>query len=70
VPRVIVTQQAAIGLERCRRFLAAKNPQAAKRSAEAIGRHVALLETPPEIGRPFPDVEGFRELIIEFGESG
>jgi len=50
--------------------LAAKNPQAAKRAADAIKLQIALLETMPDIGRPFPDVEGLRELIVDFGDSG
>ena len=57
-------------MERCRRFLAAKNQQAAKRAGQAIERQLALLETNPDIGRPFPDLPELRELIISFGDSG
>lgn len=70
MPRVIVTDGAAVGLERCRRFLADRNPQAARRAAQAIGRHLLLLETTPDMGRPDPDVSELRELLIAFGESG
>jgi plasmid stabilization system protein ParE len=42
------------GLERCR-FLAATNPQAAKRAAQAIEHQFALLETIPDIGSPFSE---------------
>jgi plasmid stabilization system protein ParE len=70
VPRVIVTEGAALGLERCRRFLAAKAPQAAKRAAQAIERQFLLLETMPDIGRPFADLPELRELLISFGDSG
>jgi plasmid stabilization system protein ParE len=70
VPRVIVTEGAAQGLERCRRFLAEKNPQAARRAGLAIEHQLALLETEPEVGRPFDDLPEFRELIIPFGDSG
>ncbi len=70
MPQVIVTEGAARGLERCRRFLAENNPPAAKRAGEAIRRQFAMLETNPEIGRPLPELPELRELIMEFGDSG
>lgn len=70
MPRVIVTEVAGRGLERCRLFLAAKNPPAAKRAGQAIERHFALLEMNPDMGRPFPDLPELRELVIGFGDSG
>ncbi|QDC01409.1 MULTISPECIES: type II toxin-antitoxin system RelE/ParE family toxin [Phyllobacteriaceae] len=70
MPRVIVTAGAAAGLERCRRFLVDKNPFAARRAAETVGRHFSFLETHPEIGRPEPDEPQLRELLIPFGDSG
>jgi len=59
-----------LGLERCRRFLAEKNPLAARRAAQAIANRFALLETEPLIGRPVEDYPELRELIISFGDSG
>lgn len=70
MPRVIVTEGAARGLEYCRRFLTQKSPEAARRAAQAIARHVAFLETHPAIGRPLPDYPELRELVIPFGDSG
>ena len=70
MPRVIVTEGAASGLERCRRFLAEKNPQASRRAGQVIDRHFTLLESTPEIGRPLDDLPEVRELIIGFGDSG
>lgn len=70
MPRVIVTEGATQGLERCRLFLIEKNPKAAKRAAKVIEHTFALLETEPEIGRPFDDLTKLRELIIPFGDSG
>ena len=70
MPQVIVTEGAAQGLERCRRFLIEKNPEAAIRASLAIQHQFALLETEPEIGRPFDDSPELRELIIPFGDSG
>ena len=70
MPRVIITENAAQGLERCRHFLAEKNPQAARRAAQAIERQFKLLETNPSIGRPLADPPALRELIIGFGDTG
>jgi plasmid stabilization system protein ParE len=70
LPRLIVTAGALPGFERCRRFLATKNPQAAQRAAQVIERHLALLETTPELGRTLPDQPELRELVIAFGDSG
>jgi plasmid stabilization system protein ParE len=70
VSRVIVTEAAAQGLERCRQFLEEKNPQAAKRAGQAIERQFMQLETNPNIGRPLNDQPELRELVIEFGDTG
>lgn len=70
MPRVIVTEGAAAGLERCRRFLTAKVPEAARRAGQAIERQFLLLETAPDIGRPLPEMPELRELVIAFGDSG
>ncbi len=70
MPRVIVTEGVAEGLEHCRQFLAAKAPEAARRAALAIERQLLLLEKTPDIGRPFPEIPELRELVIAFGDSG
>ena len=70
MPHVIVTAGAAEGLERCRQFLATKAPEAARRAGQAIERQLRLLETAPDIGRPFPEMPELRELVIPFGDSG
>ena len=70
MPRIIITEGAAQGLERCRLFLAEKNPLAAARAARAIAQHFELLETEPEIGRPWEELPELRELLIPFGDSG
>lgn len=70
MPRVIVTEGAAEGLERCRRFLAVKATDAARRAGQAIERQFLLLETDPGIGRPLPEMPQLRELVIAFGDSG
>ncbi|WP_293766955.1 type II toxin-antitoxin system RelE/ParE family toxin [uncultured Aquitalea sp.] len=70
MPQVIVTEGAAEGLERCRKFLATKAQDAARRAAQAIERQFLLLEAAPDIGRPLPDMPELRELVIAFGDSG
>ena len=70
MPQVVVTEGAAEGLERCRRFLAAKAPEVARRAGQAIERQFLLPETAPDMGRPFPEMPELRELVISFGDSG
>jgi len=68
--RIIITQNAALGLERCRLFLAGKNPLAARRAAEAIKKAFSLLAEFPDMGRPYEREPGLRELLVAFGDSG
>jgi len=70
VPRVVVTEGAAQGSERCRRFLAEKNSQATRRAAQAIERQFIIPESNPDMGRPLDDLPELRELVIGFGGSG
>lgn len=70
MPQVIVTEDAAAGLEQCRRSLAIKAPEAARRAGQAIGQQFLLLETAPDMGRPFAEMPELRELVIAFGDSG
>lgn len=70
MPQVIITEGAVQGLERCRRFLAVKSPDAARRAGQAIERQFLLLETVPDLGRPLPEMPEMRELVIAFGDSG
>jgi plasmid stabilization system protein ParE len=70
VPRVIITEGAGQGLERCRRFLAGKSPEAVRRAAQTIARHLEMLETTPLMGRPFSEIPEWFELLIDFGDSG
>ena len=70
MPRVIVTETAADGLERCRLFLAGKNAKAAENAGQTIASQFALLNSNPQLGRPLSDLADCRELIIPFGKSG
>ena len=55
---------------RCRQFLSAKVPEAARRAGQAIEQKLLPLEKAPDIGRPFPESPDLRELLIAFGDSG
>jgi plasmid stabilization system protein ParE len=70
MPRLIVTQRAIEGLERCRRFLSRKTPEASRRAAQVIDQHFRALEATPAIGRPIEATPGLRELVIPFGDTG
>ncbi len=70
MPRVIITEGAIQGLERCRQFLAERNPQAANRAGQAIKQQLGMLETNPDMGNPLEYYPELRELIIGFGDSG
>lgn len=51
-------------------MLTAKVPEAARRAGQVIEQQFLLLETVPDIGRPFPEMPELRELVIPFGDSG
>jgi plasmid stabilization system protein ParE len=70
VPQVVITEGARRGLERCRRFLLSKVPEAGRRAAQAISGQFLLLESMPDLGRPCEEHPDLRELIIAFGDSG
>jgi len=70
LPRVVVTEGAVRGLEVCRNFLVQKNPEAARRAAQAIVKQFDLLTEYPVMGRPLDDHPELRELLVPFGESG
>ena len=70
MPRLIITETAAAGLEKCRLFLAQKNPTAAQQAAYIIKKSLITLEVDPLIGRKLEYSEELRELIIPFGSSG
>ena len=70
MPRLIITEGAALGLERCRTFLDEKSPQSAARAGQTIAARLLMLETTPQMGRPFDMEPALRELPISFGGSG
>ena len=40
------------------------------KAIDSIKRQILLLETAPDIGRPFLEMPELRELVIPFGDSG
>lgn len=71
MPQVIFTPAALRDLQRLRAFLQPKNPEAAKRAAEAIRQGMKALGTHPRLGRLVDDLpERYREWLIEFGDAG
>lgn len=69
-PQVMITENAAHGLERCRHFLAENKPQSARHAARAIGRQFMFLKTNPGIGRPLAHHPQLSELVIGFEDFG
>lgn len=71
MPRLIWSPAALLDVQRLHRFLATKNPAAAKHAVKTIRESVKLIAVQPEIGRPMAEMEPeYREWPIEFGDSG
>lgn len=69
--RLIWSPAALLDVQRLYRFLAPKNPDAAQRTVRGIRQGVKLLEQQAGVGRPVDDLpEGFREWLVDFGDSG
>ncbi|MDI6747146.1 MAG: type II toxin-antitoxin system RelE/ParE family toxin [Rhodocyclaceae bacterium] len=71
MPRLIWSESALANVQRLYRFLAEKNPAAAKRAVKAIRAGVKILAMHPQIGRVVEDMdEAFRDWPVNFGDSG
>ena len=71
MPQLIWSPAALRDVERIYKFLAEKNPDAARRAAKAIREGMQILRDQPAAGRPMEDMEPeFREWFITFGGSG
>jgi plasmid stabilization system protein ParE len=69
--RIIWSPRALTDIARLHRFLAGRNPDAARQAVRAIRAAPRMLEAYPEIGNPVEGLsEGFREWLIAYGESG
>ena len=69
MPEVRWLPEAEGDLKRLIAFLFEKNPSAAQRAAKSILDGCSLLASSPEIGRPMPDRDQWRELIIPFASG-
>lgn len=71
MPHLIWTPQALRGVQRCYRFLAPKNAEAASRAVRAIREGMQIVADHPGVGRPADKMDPtFREWLIPFGDSG
>ena len=69
--QVIFAPEALLDLKRLREFLRQRNALSAKSAAVAITNAVKILGQPPKVGRPSGNMaDEYRELLIEFGDSG
>lgn len=71
MPQLIWSPEALEDVQRLYRFLAEKNPDAARRAASAIRSGMQIVADHPDVGRPVDDMDPeFREWPISFGASG
>ena len=71
MPRLIWTEPALSDVQRLFRFLAKKNPDAARRAVAAIRGQVKILLEQPGVGRAIADSDPeYRTWPVSFGDSG
>lgn len=71
MPRLIWTAGALRDVQRCHRFLAQKNPDAASRAVRAMREGMQVVAAYAGAGRPADNMAPeFREWLIPFGGSG
>ena len=71
MPRLTWSPQALGDVQRLYRFLALKNPAAARRAVQAIRETVQVVSQHPAVGRPVDEMENeYREWLVDFGDSG
>jgi len=66
---ILLSQDAALDIERVREFLDINNPDAAKRALSVIFAALEKLQVFPELGRITADAE-IRQIVIRFGATG
>lgn len=70
LPRLILTERAVAGIERCRVFLAERNAAASIKASREIARSFGVVVKSLFIGRPVRGGDDLRELVIRFGGTG
>lgn len=68
--KIIWLDSAVNDIVRLRKFVAANNPEAAKKAAQIIKNATKKLEGLPNIGRPVANLPDYRDLLIKFGAAG
>ena len=70
MPHLSWSPPALRAVQRLYRFLAPKNPDAARRAVQAIRSEVKILATQPQAGRPASGIGlEHREWVVDFGNS-
>ena len=71
MPRLIWLPSGLSDVKRLYRFLSARDKEVAQRAVRTIRAGVKILSHHTEAGRAADDIgPGFREWLIDFGESG
>ncbi|MDE1993314.1 MAG: type II toxin-antitoxin system RelE/ParE family toxin [Rhizobiaceae bacterium] len=71
MPRIVWSPRATQDIQRLYRFLASRNPEAAKRAVLAIRSDVRTLMNQPRSGRRIDGMAPeFWEWIVDFGRDG
>lgn len=71
MPHLIWSPEALADVQRLYRFLAEKNPDAARRAVSVIREGMKIIADHPGAGRPADDMDPeFLEWPISFGASG
>ena len=68
--QVVLSRNAGLDLQRLHRFLAAKNPDAARRAMRTIRDKLWALEQSPRLGPVDPDRPGTRQFFMPYGDAG
>jgi plasmid stabilization system protein ParE len=68
--QVVLSRNAGLDLERLHRFLAEKNPDAARRAMRTIRDKLRALEQFPRLGPADPDRPGTRQFFLPDGAAG
>ena len=66
---ILLSQDAALDIERVRDFLNVNNPEAAKRALRVIFAALEKLQDFPDLGRMTEDAD-IRQIVIRFGAAG
>ena len=68
MPHLIIAQEARNGILRCRRFLAAQSPAAARRAQKRIEEAIEYIRQHPFSGHYWTENKHYREWNIPFNK--